>query len=32
MRGRKPTERTMARRGAAVVRKRLRREQRSNGS
>jgi predicted MPP superfamily phosphohydrolase len=32
MRGRKPTERTMARRAAAVIRKRLRREQRSNGS
>jgi predicted MPP superfamily phosphohydrolase len=31
MRGRKPTERTMARRAAAVIRKRLRREQRANG-
>jgi hypothetical protein len=31
LRGRKPTERTMARRAAAVIRKRLRREQRANG-
>jgi predicted MPP superfamily phosphohydrolase len=31
MRGRKPTERTMARRAAAVIRKRLRRERAANG-